>query len=489
MKIRIYLALIAATFAMQSCDSFLDVKPKGYTIPEKFEDYEKLMNHVSLYRSLNVYPSFITDDILLLSRKETTVSWFDYEGKSDEKRNLYSFQPGQIYTPGNNDGIWEGAYSNIFTYNAVINNVMSVPGASDTEKKRLRAEALVGRAFEYMNLVNVYAKHYDSATAATDYGVPLVLSEEVSRTYKRNTVAEVYEQISTDLNIATPDLSEKVAHSFRPNQSIGYAFLSRMYLYMGKYSEALTNANEALKISHDLIDYKLYTTRHSTFNRIILADNSDITFPNEHKNIENIYTRMMNGTSYLFKSVAASKDLQDVYRVNLAADGKDMRFELFFVTDQANFGMNANAAPQKFVGYTTFAPYLELNAGFTTPEIYLIAAECEARVGSIDNALGHLNTLRDSRIKGNVHYVNEPAMTKQQALKLVIDERRREFAFSGIYRLIDLKRMNREAGFAKTITHSAEGQTWELPANDPRYIMPVPLNVLDYNADMPQYER
>lgn len=489
MKIRIYLALIAATFALQGCDSFLDVKPKGYTIPEKFEDYEKLMNYANLYRSLDVYPSFITDDILLLSKNQTTVSWFEYEGKSDEQRNLYSFQHGQIYTPGNNDGIWEGGYSNIFTYNAVINNVMSSPDASDTEKKRLLAEALVGRAFEYLNLVNVYGKHYDAATAATDYGVPLVLSEEVSRTYKRNTVAEVYAQIAEDLNKATPNLSEKVAHSFRPNQSIGYAFLSRMYLYMGKYSEALTNANEALKISNELVDYKLYTTRHSTFNRIILADNSDVTFPNEHYNVENIYTRMMNGTSYLFKSVAASKDLLDVYKTNLATDGKDMRFELFFVTDQANFKMDANAAPEKFVGYSSFAPYLELNAGFTTPEIYLIAAECEARVGSIDKALGHLNKLRDSRIKGNVHYTNIPAMTKQQALKLVIDERRREFAFSGIYRLVDLKRMNREEGFAKTITHTAEGQTWELPANDSRYIMPVPLNVLDYNSNMPQYER
>lgn len=489
MKIRIYLALIAATFAMQSCDSFLDVRPKGYTIPEKFEDYEKLMNSSYLYTTLDVYPSFFTDDILLLSRKQTTVSWFEYEGKSDEQRNLYSFQHGQIYTPGNNDGIWEGSYSNIFTYNAVINNVMSAPDASDTEKKRLRAEALIGRAFEYMNLVNVYAKHYDAATAATDYGVPLVLSEKIGVAYKRNTVAEVYEQISKDLNTATPDLSDKVAHSFRPNQSIGYAFLSRMYLYMGKYSEALTNANEALKLSNTLVDYKLYTTQHSTFGRIILADNKDVEFPDEHYNPENIYTRMLGGTSYLFKSVAASKELIDAFKENLTPDGKDMRFELFFLTDEANFKMDANAAPEKFVGYTTFAPYLQLNAGFTTPEIYLIAAECEARVGSIDKALGHLNTLRDSRIKGNVHYVNQPAMTKQQALKLVIDERRREFAFSGIYRLVDLKRMNRETGFAKTITHSAEGQTWELPANDPRYIMPVPLNVLDYNSDMPQYER
>ena len=120
-----------------------------------------------------------------------------------------------MYTPGNSDAIWEDAYSNIFNYNAIINNVLSSTGGSDANKRRLQAEALVGRAFEYLCLINVYGKQYDASTAATDYGVPLVLSEEVGGgKYKRNTVAEVYEQIREDLETASASLADKKSVPF-----------------------------------------------------------------------------------------------------------------------------------------------------------------------------------------------------------------------------------------------------------------------------------
>ncbi len=196
---------------------------------------------------------------------------------------------------------------------------------------------------------------------------------------------------------------------------------------------------------------------------------------------------MLNGTSYLFKSVAASEDLLETFARNLPADGEDMRMSLFFSKDQFDPYTRPGNEPNRFPGYTIFAPYIEMNIGFSTPEVLLIAAECEARVGDKDKALAHLDKLRDMRIKNNVHFPT--TYSKDEVLKMVIDERRTEFAFVGLTRLIDLKRLNRESWFAKTITHSAGSEgTWTLPANDLRYIMPVPENVLSFN-DMPQYER
>ena len=97
------------------------------------------------------------------------------------------------------------------------------------------------------------------------------------------------------------------------------------------------------------------------------------------------------------------------------------------------------------------------------------------------------------RIKNNVHFENDGKMTRKEALELCLDERRRELVYIGIFRLVDLKRMNadKEYGqfFAKDVIHSADGETWTLPANDLRYIMPVPQNVLDYSPNMPQYDR
>ncbi|MCM1050735.1 MAG: RagB/SusD family nutrient uptake outer membrane protein [Paenibacillus sp.] len=487
-KILATTASALSLMAMSSCDGWLDNQPKGFTIPEKYEDYEQLMNSQYLYRALDIYPSFITDDIQLVATGTIpNFSLFEYRDKSEHLKNLYSFQHGQVFTPGNSDGIWEDAYSNIFTYNAVINNVLTSAGGSADDRNHLMGEALVGRAFEYLNLVNLYGNHYDPATADSDYGVPLVLSEEITgEKYPRASVAQVYAQIESDLNNAVDNyLAASTATSFDPDRSVGFAFLSRMYLYMGRYADALSNANSSLALNDKLLDYKDYTTKQGQWGRIVAADGSG-DFPDEHDNLENVYTRILNGTSYIFKSVAASEDLLDTFARNLPADGEDMRLSLFFAKDEFN-PYTVGGSPDQFIGYTIFAPYIEMNIGFSTPEVLLIAAECEARVGDKDKALAHLDKLRDMRIKNNVHFSTD--YTKEEVLKMVIDERRKEFAFIGLTRLIDLKRLNRESWFAKTITHSAGNEgTWELPANDPRYIMPVPDNVLSFN-NMPQYER
>lgn len=487
MKKIIYSLLIGGSLLTSSCNDFLDVKPKGSTIPEMYEDYARLLNSPSLGNALYTHPIYLTDD-LLLSNEGEGISDFEFSGLKDAERNLFTFQHGQVFTPGNSDALWEDAYKRIFTFNAVINNVMSAPDATDVLKGHLKGEALVGRAYEYLNLVNCYGKHYDKATAATDYGVPLVLSEEVGSqaTYKRNTVAEVYAQIESDLSTAVPLLSETVPNTFHPNRSIAYAFLSRMYLYMGEYSKALTNANEALKINKELIDYTLYQNIDGTqWGRIVLASDLSVMFPDQSKSPENIYTRIFRNSNNMFWSVCASKDLLNAFAENRPDEAEDMRLKLFFCDGK----MDGGGGFQYFPGFMMYAAYVNVCCGFSTPEILLIAAECEARVGTVANALTHLNTLRDMRIKNNVHYTNTPEVSKAEALKRTIDERRREFVFNGVTRLIDLKRLNRETWFAKTIVHSADGQTWELPPNDPRYILPIPSTVLEYNPDIPQYER
>lgn len=43
---------LSLLMSMSSCDDWLDIQPKGFTIPEKYADYEQLMNDQSLYLSL-----------------------------------------------------------------------------------------------------------------------------------------------------------------------------------------------------------------------------------------------------------------------------------------------------------------------------------------------------------------------------------------------------------------------------------------------------
>ena len=87
---------------------------------------------------------------------------------------------------------------------------MEVEDVTLDKKRSLRAEALVGRAFEYLTLVNAYANHYDKNTAATDPGVPLMLDKEINKSnLERATVQQVYDQILIDLDTAALYLPSK----------------------------------------------------------------------------------------------------------------------------------------------------------------------------------------------------------------------------------------------------------------------------------------
>lgn len=443
---------------MASCDDYLDIKPKGMVIPEKCEDYEKLLNYAQLMKASDSYPNFMTDDVFLPYDDDLTGGYVSLE-LPDQR--LYTFD-SEVFGDGESDGLWEYSYNRIYTYNVIIQEVMGSTQATEDHKKQVRAEALMGRAFEYLTLVNAYGKHYDPATAATDPGVPLMLDEDINKTnLQRASVQAVYDQIKKDLDEAAFDLPERpVLNAFRASKPVGYGMLARMYLYMGNYEKALENAkislehNSALQsiLPYEVVDVNKWIGR--------------INVPDRANNPENIYIRLAPYTFGMSSSVYGSEDLIKLYDKE-----KDMRYLLYFT--RYIDGVDSD--------YDFWAPFLYTNMAMATPEIYLIAAECEARIGKIENAMKYINTLRDNRIKDNVALT---ASTKQEALKLVLEERRRELTFVGCTRLIDLKRLNREPEFAKTIIHEVEGVEYKLEPNSPKYILPIPPTVLRFNPNM-----
>ena len=121
------------------------------------------------------------------------------------------------------------------------------------------------------------------------------------------------------------------------------------------------------------------------------------------------------------------------------------------------------------------------------PEMYLVRAECLARENKMQDALDDVNKLRLNRITPAAYVAFTPAdfdNDPEKVLRFVLEERRRELAFTGM-RVIDLKRLNKEARFQKTVKHTAEGVEYELLPNSDQYLRQLWPNATIFNPDWP----
>jgi hypothetical protein len=124
--------------------------------------------------------------------------------------------------------MWLDAYGGIFLCNLVIDRIVSV-NMDDGIKKQFTAEALFLRSLMYFNLVRTFGD------------VPLVLKETVSvqegYTQGRDAVSKVYDQIVSDLTLATEDLPAFFTglNVGRVTQGAANALLGKVLLSYGNY--------------------------------------------------------------------------------------------------------------------------------------------------------------------------------------------------------------------------------------------------------------
>ena len=212
------LLLISITFS--SCDKYLDVTPKGYTLLQTVADYDQWLNDPAMAINLPTQLDILGDnaDIPAIPTPASTPTELIYTWGEQFSSDL-SLAP--IF--------WGAHYANINRYNTVLQGIDKATGGTEQQKSSLKAEALMGRAFEYLYLINEYGKPYDAATAATDPGVPFVTSHEVTQTVPpRATVKEVYDRIVADINEALLALpAQNTQNRLRPDIAAAYSVLAR----------------------------------------------------------------------------------------------------------------------------------------------------------------------------------------------------------------------------------------------------------------------
>ena len=146
--------------------------------------------------------------------------------------NANSFKSGGIRIGGGLMEWWETAYQVIRNLNDFIEKVPSAPIAENLKKTRV-AEARFLRAFNYFSMVKRYG------------GVPLILkvqqvNDPVEELYPvRNTEAEIYDFVLSEMDAVAAILPEKVADADygRPSRYAALALKSRAALYAASIAQ------------------------------------------------------------------------------------------------------------------------------------------------------------------------------------------------------------------------------------------------------------
>lgn len=152
------------------------------------------------------------------------------------------------------NSVWSAAYTGIGRTNYFLNNYQRATGVKEEVRERYAAEAYFYRAYNYWILTSLFGD------------VPLITSElnvESPDVFRgRDSRKDVIDRITKDLEDHYKALPEYVAAGSsdfgRVSQCAALALLSRIYLYNGRYEDAVSACERAMSSTY----YKLYNTGH-----------------------------------------------------------------------------------------------------------------------------------------------------------------------------------------------------------------------------------
>lgn len=161
--------------------------------------------------------------------------------------------------------LWNLFYSHMKTANDILASVD--PETEEAVLKSYRGQALASRAFDYLNLVQIYQFTYKGHESAL--AVPIVTeatTPDEAANNPRATVQDVYDLIISDLTQAI-ELLDGFARPGKEfiNQNVAYGLRARAYLNMEEWEEAAADAEKAMT---GYTPYSLTAVSKPSFNNI-----------------------------------------------------------------------------------------------------------------------------------------------------------------------------------------------------------------------------
>jgi len=317
--------------------------------------------------------------------------------------------------------MWAINYWAIKNYNLFIQHVANFETEDADEKAYAEiadGEAHFYRAASYLQLVRHFGKAYGS-TSTSDLAVPLVLKYDQLEKPARATVAEVYAQIKSDLDVAAAKLAgvSGEVRAQTPTIDAVNALYARYYIDIKDFTNAAAAAKKvigsaagyAFATSIEAMDAE-YSNDKGTepimqlYASLAESGASDVFSGVGNSLVNDIYTLTTNDKTYgtyIRPYFVPSKKLVDSY------EASDLRFKTWF-TNAFTCVLGGNNYTGQFY---TFIKYLgnpsltstgipnarQCIKPFLLGEMYLIAAEANFRAGQTAEAKTLLNTLQAAR--------------------------------------------------------------------------------------------
>ncbi|MDR2272022.1 MAG: RagB/SusD family nutrient uptake outer membrane protein [Sphingobacterium sp.] len=450
-KIKVWLfrlVTLAGIVGIASCnmeEDWLDEKSKLSDVrPTTLEDFQAILDDDNAVNSK--FPG-----IGLSGADNYFMTDQNFNAADQSLKNSYIW--GKDVFAGSMSADWTTAYQLVSSTNIVLDGLSKIERNSTNaaDYDRIKATALFLRSFMYYTLSQTFCQPYSQQSLNLP-GLVLREHSDVNQKSVRSTIAQTYDRMVQDMKSAIDGLPATTPYQMRPAKAAANALLAKIYLTMEDYEQAYNYSSAALKQFSMMLD----------FNSNLVSPTSSYRFPNYPNNPEILFYARQN----LSRAVSAQSNALGYVDTTLYSmyEPDDLRRSLFFVARSGYYQFRGNYAASN----NNFA-------GIATNEVLLIHAEASARIGKVDEANKDLNLLLKNRYRNGTFEpldINDP----EALLIKVLQERRKELPFTGQLRWEDLRRLNKDSRFAKTLIRYIDGVKYELAPNDKRYVFPIPDN-------------
>ncbi|MDH7444510.1 RagB/SusD family nutrient uptake outer membrane protein [Aquimarina sp. 2201CG14-23] len=431
-----------------SCENRLDIDPdQALTTEDAFNTEEKVSNilvgaYAQAGQGVSYGGQIYTISELLANNNE--LAWNGTFTDPGEFNNKNISTDNTFVT-----NFWLNGYDISNQANIVLDN-LDVFENIDT-RNSVEGQAKFLRAVTYFDLVRFFAKHNNNGGNGSELGVPIVKTSVITFadiTYpSRNTIAEVYEFIITDLEDAIVLLPEN--NGAFASSNAAKALLARIQLQIGNYENARDLANDVITSGQ----YSLTASLSDAYNN---SDNSsEDIFSWQVTDSDGANTMNTFWATDRFGGRPGNPDISiENAFFGIFDDFNDARANFFYIDNETGSGI----ASTKWILGNANIPFIRL------PEMLLIRAESNFILGTSigDTPVNDIAVLRARS--------NASALSTVEFIDIIL-ERLRELSFEG-HKLHDFKRLEIPVG--------------ALNFDDDNLVLPIPQREININPNLIQ---